>query len=165
MIGVIDVSKLRTQTTESRKPSKPAAESFRPNGLAGDVPRDGTRLEQPAPRRLALLALALLACACAGQTEPTQTTAGATCGLDLDARFAISVDGAQVFEGRAADFQALPCAAPVRTCSPWRATALCTDADGFTRQTWTLDGNDGAVTLETETRTLSTTTELTMVAR
>jgi hypothetical protein len=110
---------------------------------------------------------ALLCCAlaaCGAQTEPAQTAQGGNCGLDLDAQVSISVDGsAVVFVGRAADFHPMPCAAPERTCSPWRATAECKAPDGFTRQTWTLDGNEGAVTLETETRGApSTTLDLTL---
>jgi hypothetical protein len=112
-----------------------------------------------------VFALGLLASACAAQGEPQQTADGATCGIDLDARVDISVDDAHVFAGRAADFRPMPCAAPVRTCSPWRATALCEAADGFTRQTWTLNGNDGSVTLETETRGAASTTEQLTIAK
>jgi hypothetical protein len=152
------------QTTERRTRGSTPAERFRPNGVAGDVPREGTQLEQPAraDRFIFHFCAALLCCAltaCEAQTEPTQTADGGTCGLDLDARVTISVDGSQVFEGRASDFHPMPCAAPERTCSPWRATAECKAADGFTRQTWTLDGNEGSVTLETETRGAASTTE------
>lgn len=122
----------------------PAAERFCPNGLAGDVPREGTLLET-LRWRVVVLALCLL-CDCAAPTTPSDES----CEVRPDATYALTESGGAQKTSTLRDALGACSAAPTETCDGNVYTVAC---NGVT-MTWTVTSARGAqpmsLTLDTD---------------
>jgi hypothetical protein len=137
------------QTTERRTPRRPStpAERFRPNGVAGEVPREGTQLDYPARTDSFLVHCALVLCcaigACAGTSTPNET-----CEVQPDSVYELTLDGGAAKASTLRDAVGACSVKPSETCNGNVYTVDCngvsmvwtvTSARGVQPMTLTLD--------------------------